>query len=221
MAKCQDPQGETAALSHLEKANRAYVEDAFKEALQEYRAVYDLCRSTMVFFGIANSEAGLGQDESAAQSFDRFLRVADDAEIELRLDAENKLRTLSAHLLLIEVAGRWLPSAVFVDGKSATDWIGGAPLYLRPGRHLLRLGGRDGEILERTVEGQPGQRLRIETLPVVSISTASLPPAPPPPPSPRRRWWLWGGVASVVVGGAVATYLFTRPDRPPCPTVCF
>jgi hypothetical protein len=30
-----------------------------------------------------------------------------------------------------------------------------------------------------------------------------------------KKWWFWTGIAAVVVGGAVATYAFTRPAPPP------
>ena len=212
VAKCLEPSNEKVALGHLEQANSAYLADSFQEALREYRVVYDLCRSTIAFFGIGNSQAGLGNDVDAAQAFDRYLRGAPDEDAELREEAGTKLRDLSTRLLIVDVQGVRAGAHLSIDGTLQRDWTDGAPLYLRPGAHALRLDGDSSS--PRTVTGVSGQRIRLDL--TAPDPSNDLKDQPVPPPPSRRRWWILGGVAGAVVAGAVVAFALTRPDRPPC-----
>ncbi|HTA20199.1 MAG TPA: hypothetical protein VK989_12960, partial [Polyangia bacterium] len=53
------------------------------------------------------------------------------------------------------------------------------------------------------------------TVPAAPSTVLVTSPAPVAQPAHRpvwRRWWFWTGVAAVVAGGAVATYVLTRPE---------
>jgi hypothetical protein len=214
-ATCADPSREGEAMSHLTLGNETYERNAFDESLREYRAAYDLCRSPMMFFSMASSELSLGDESDAACHFDKFLRDAPDAESELRQDAQDKLRSLSGRLMLVDLAGALNGVTVFVDERAANDWVPVGPLCLSPGRHVFRIEGQAGKTLERVLTGAAGSRLRVDV--PASFTEAAIIPSRPPF---WRRWWFWGGLAGVIVAGATTGYLISRPDRPPCPGFC-
>jgi hypothetical protein len=214
-AKCLDPRNEDRGLKYLAEANRAYEDRAFERALQNYQATYSVCSNGIVFFGIASSELALGHDDDAARDFDRFLREAPDAESELREAAVRRLAELSARLTAVTLAGAAAQATVFVDERAARGWMQGATLYLSPGRHALRVEGGAAGRFERVVLATEGDRVRVEV--PANVALTSLPPGKP---ASHRYWLLWGGVAAAVLAGVVTAYAVTRPDRPPCPTVC-
>jgi hypothetical protein len=217
-AKCLDATGETAGQFHLDRANQAYAGRDYENALREYRTAYQLCRSAMVFFGTANSEAQLGRESEAAQDFDRFLREASDAEADLRDQATQRLRDLSARLALVEIVGASGGGTVSVDRVAVGGWGPGIPIYVPPGSHTLRVYAKNAGVFERVLTSTAGSRLRLE----MSIVDRDRQAAAEPPAArrPGRRWWLWGGIAAVVVAGAVGAYVLMRPERPPCPGFC-
>jgi hypothetical protein len=214
-AKCLDSRKEADSQQHLDLANQAYEDHANQTALQEYRIAHQLCRSAMVLFGIAHSEAALGQDSEAARDFERFLREATDAEGELRRDATENLRALSARLTLLELAGAIDGATVLVDGRALGEWRSGTPIYLLPGKHTLLVQGGPGGRFERPLTSLVGgRRLSVE---VPGVAPLIPPPEPSATPTPRRRWWLWAGIVGLLIAGAAATaYVVTRPERPPC-----
>jgi hypothetical protein len=217
-ARCVRADGEEMAQAHLDLANQAYAEHQFEVALREYDLAHELCGSPLVFYGTAHSQWKLGHESEAARDFDRFLREATDAGQAQRQAAADSLRTLSVRLTLIDIAGPLEHAVVLVDGNTVAAWVSGAPLYLSPGRHTLRVQAPATGVVERLVVGMIGSRSRWEIPPQAIIATS---PEPAPEAAPHRRsWWLWGGLGAVLIGGAVAAFVLTRSDRPSCPSVC-
>ncbi|HET6149546.1 MAG TPA: hypothetical protein VFH68_18560, partial [Polyangia bacterium] len=133
---------------------------------------------------------------------------------ELRRDATENLRALSARLTLLELAGAIDGATVLVDGRALGEWTSGTPIYLLPGKHTLLVQGGPGGRFERALTSLVGgRRLSVE---VPGVAPLIPPPEPSATATPRRRWWLWGGIAGILIAGAVAGYVVTRPDRPPC-----
>ena len=215
-AKCAEARNEQEGLNHLAAANQAYQNDLPELALREYQAAYGLCRSAMVFFGMASCEAELGRDTDAARDFERFLREGPNDEADLRREAADKLRSLSARLTVVDLVGEVDRATVLVDQQAVNGWAKGTPLFLSPGLHTLRVEGGAVGMVERVLTGERGVRLRLLIPRVEARDDARARSLA----KPSRRWWLWGGIATALVAGAVAGYVVSRPDRPACLTIC-
>jgi hypothetical protein len=212
-----DPRGRAQAL--LEGGNRLFRAGDLAGALTAYLGAYEVFPSPKLFFNIARCEEELAKNTQAANHFTHFLREAIDADPGDRAYADERVRTLTAALVGIELVGAPPNAAVQVDGVPAGLTPLEQVLWVEPGRHSLSVTPPGRPPWLASVDGKAGSKIAL-TVPSAPPSLANEASRNPPPtlpahPEPRRtRWWLWAGIGAVVVGGAVATFLILHNRCP-------
>jgi hypothetical protein len=236
-AHAQPADGGTAA--KLPLARRFYEEgvDAigkarWSNALDRFKASYELAPRVLTLFNLAYAQAQTGRLVEATESYRRFLRETTDGRYpELRPVATSQLELLDKQIaqVTIDVTNLDDGDVVAIDDLELPRAALREAIPMNPGAHVARVQRGARVIATRTLALAAGapEAVRIE-LPVkppdLEVHHSADPPAvtalPPGPVrvdhGPSHAWlrspWLWSGVAIVVAGTATGAYLMTRPD---------
>jgi hypothetical protein len=210
------------AAERFDRALALVRDDRLADALDEFRAAYDLVPSYQVLYNVAQVEFRLGDDVAALATFRRYLHDGGDAISPAQRDEVARFEsTLLARVARLRITTRE-PATLTLDGAVIGVSPLPGPVLLNPGRHTLAA-ARDGYETARRVIDAPAGREE-----AVMLDPAPLAPAPTAEPSPRAAprhmstlsWVGVGAAGALAAGGAVTGVLALQrandlTDAPP------
>jgi tetratricopeptide (TPR) repeat protein len=241
LAEEPDADRKADAARLLEAGNTRFARAEYTEALARYRQAFEKYPSPRLFFSMARAHDRLGNERAAAEHYERFLiegGVATDSQ--LHATALQRLSVLNNDLgrlrLLSDVPG----ATAMIDGGDPTVTLPNRPLYLKPGRHHVRveLDGYapfEGSVLvkARLISELKVDLPRIRAIAALAETPSALLPSPVCEAEPvlierpitrtavsraeedgGSSWWLWAalGVAAAAAGTA-ATIVLVRESH--------
>jgi hypothetical protein len=210
-------------------------------ALDRFKASYELAPRAQTVFNLAGAQSQTGRLVEAAETYRKFLRETGDGRFsELRIVAVEQLELLDRQIaqVTLDIIHLEPGDVVAVDEVELPHAALREAIPMNPGPHVARVqrGARVIGTRSLTLAAGAAEAVRLE-LPVKALdlevrprveppavtamtamtATTAMMPQPVPAPRAASRGWLrspllWSGVAVVVAGGAVGTYLLTRPD---------
>jgi hypothetical protein len=156
---------EAAAEREFRVGYRALQAGNCGDALVHYRRSLELVQRPRTLFNIATCEEHLGQHAAAWHSYHSFLRLAEERDATIVVEARVRVEALRKRLRG-QVAVESSPSgaSVNVDGERQARGETPVTLMLEPGRHVLRIAMPGAVAVERIVEVAPEDQasLRVE-----------------------------------------------------------
>lgn len=167
---------EAAAEHEFRIGYRALQAGNCSDALVHYRRSLELVQRPRTLFNIATCEEDLGQQVAAWHSYQSFLRLAEERDAAIVVEARARIEALRKRLRgQVSVESSPSGASVNVDGERQARGQTPVTLSLEPGRHVLRVSMPGAVAVERTVEVVPEDQtsLRVElALPsLISIRT--------------------------------------------------
>jgi tetratricopeptide (TPR) repeat protein len=189
----------------FQKAELSFNLGKFEDALADYQAAYQAKPLTGFLFNIAQCYRNLGNWERARFFYRRYLTLEPRSPNRHRVEdlvAEmtDKLDKQQAQPSVAPPPASTSPVAASSTATTETP-SAGAPSVAPPPAAVPPL---PEPKVESTAGASSGS-------PTASSTLVASPDAEPESRPAYKRWWFWTGVGAVVVGGAVAAVLLTRP----------
>jgi tetratricopeptide (TPR) repeat protein len=200
-APAQSGNDEREARRLFQKAELSFNLGKFEEALADYQAAYQAKPLNGFLFNIAQCYRNLGNWERARFFYRRYLTL------EPRSPNRHRVEDLVAEMSdkiekqQAQAAPAPTPPPPTPAPAPATTEPPAAPVAPAP---VEPVAGPGAAAPEPKLDAPAPASSDATTL----VSTPAEPEATPV----YKRWWFWGGVGAVVVGGAVAAILLTRPE---------
>ena len=227
-ARAQSAGDRSRARALLSDGDRALARRDYNGALAKFQEAFAVVPSPKIQFNFGLAYRGLARHADAHAAFQAFLTGAKDAPADRLKEARALLKEEAAATGRLAVTCNVEGADVLVDERN----VGKTPLaevVLDPGPHEVVISRGEGALHRERIVLARGETTRLSTTLVVQEKTVQPPPTlaviPPPPPVPAvqaapapasepvyTRGWFWATVGVVVVAGAVATYLATRPS---------
>jgi hypothetical protein len=223
-----------AAQAQLKEGNRLFRDGDFGDALRAYQDAQQKFLSPKLFFNLARCEDKLHERASAVGYYARFLKEVPNAESEIRVMAEARIRVLAREVVAVQFTSAPAGTTIAVDGRSMESVPLDGVVWVDPGRHQLSGTGPTGVPWTLEINGNPGDRLAISVAGLAVVGTADkrvdlslskavffeskqISPSLPVIASARpiyRRWWFWAGVSAVLIASGVVAFMALRPECP-------
>ncbi|MEO6420631.1 MAG: PEGA domain-containing protein [Polyangiaceae bacterium] len=216
------------ALELKARGDVAMESDHFSDALNDYRASYDLSPQPALLYNMGSAEQRLGQNTEALRHLEQFSRTA-PPDLKMKVPhLDSLLDEVRSHVALLTVRTNVPNARVTLRGKylgaspmkSAVATSGGraeieiaADGYVTYQREVTLEEGRstvvDVSLLEKGASSYTMARFSDAKYADTKSSSDSSSSAI------TKKWWFWTGVGVVVVGGVVITAaLLTEKSAP-------
>jgi tetratricopeptide (TPR) repeat protein len=131
--------GKDEARGLFSKANKAYKQGKYAEALKLYRQAGKIFPSYKIQLNIGETLESMGRNTEAAVTYHRFLRKFKGAPRPARRDAWLRLDGMRRWLGRVKLIVSKQGAKVTVDGNDAGQTPLDLPLYLQPGKHTIKV----------------------------------------------------------------------------------
>lgn len=185
---------------------KAYQAGEFKDALALFIKAYGFKKHPAVALNLALAEAKNGLYLEATErlgAIESDPQASDTLKQSARSERDQAERGIS--IITLDITGQGSVTAE-IDG---TPMTGSPPSSrLNPGRHAVKVTDSGRVLVDRTVELQPGERLRIAVERANEVKVV-VPPRPDPKPVPRSGLdpaWFYASAGVTVALGAVTLW---------------
>lgn len=159
-AKAQS--AEAVAEREFRLGYRALQAGKCSEALVHYRRSLELAQRSRTLFNIATCEEDLGQPALAWRDYHAFLRLAEDRDAAIVVEARTRIEVLRKRLRgQVSLESSPAGASVMVDGERQARGETPVTLSLEPGRHVLRVSMPGTVAVERIVEVVPDDQISL------------------------------------------------------------
>jgi len=206
-------------------ARALHEQKKWTEARAAYQRAWESEHSVRVAANLALVELALGLPRDAAEHLGyalAHLPAEDPKTPDARTQLEDKLREARARLGTVDIDTRDAGATVSVDGENVGVTPLPGPLYLKLGRHVIRIerAGMRAATREITVEAGGSYPLAVSLVPDVKAGAAALPrlelprarASTQPGPDPRLFVLLGGGALALGAATAGTVFLVERTD---------
>lgn len=215
----QTPQQTAIARSLFEEGVTLADRGDWQGAADRFGRAYSLKPTAGIAFNWAKAQQENGQLLHAQELLRSVVRdpAADPA---LKRESEASLRALEARTAKLRITTSWKPrddNTIEVDGALWPRAAWGYASPIDPGKHVIVCKEDDDVVARAEITLRQGETrsLTLKTRDEIERDDASASATKPAGQHSERNyktWLVWSAVGAVVVGGAIAVAVLTRPD---------
>lgn len=212
------PGAEAKVRNHLSRAQKAFRDKRYDQAIQEFLSAYKLIPAADILFNVGKLYELKGDSRRAVEHYARYLQEAPEAE--RAAQARERAEALTPSLLSDPQRARFEEALEQLgpEGRSTSKELG--TLY-------VLVGAGDDEQINATLDTlpkrpppKPAPTMTLQQ-PIAAGPDLRAPRRESTLPSYARRWWFWTAVAggAVVLGVAIGVGVAVGTRSDPTPTI--